>query len=48
MNPNYIKPIPKRIERQILNYDAQHNTYTGLRFYLIFAPISNIRKRNTL
>ena len=39
MNPNYIKPIPKRIERQILNYDAQHNTYTGLRFYAYLTTI---------
>ena len=39
MNPNYIKPIPKRIERQILNYDAQHNDYTGLRFYAYLTTI---------
>lgn len=33
MNANYIKPIPKRIEKRILNYDSQHNNHTGLRFY---------------
>ena len=41
MNANYIRPIPKRIEKQILNYDAKHNTYTGLRFY---AYLTTIRK----
>ena len=41
MNIHYIKPIPKRIEKSILNYDAKHNTYTGLRFY---AYLTTIRK----
>lgn len=35
MNTNYIKPIPKRIEKHILDYDATHNDYRGLRFYSI-------------
>lgn len=41
MNIHYIKPIPKRIEKSILNYDAKHSSYTGLRFY---AYLTTIRK----
>lgn len=41
MNANYIKPIPKRIEKRILAYDAEHNNYQGLRFY---AYLTTIRK----
>ena len=41
MNPNYIKPIPERIEKRILSYDAQHNDHRGLRFY---SYLTTIRK----
>ena len=33
MNPNYIRPIPKRLEKRILTYDAKHGCNRGLRFY---------------
>lgn len=39
MNTNYIKPIPKRIEKHILDYDATHNDYCGLRFYSYLTTI---------
>lgn len=39
MNTNYIKPIPKRIEKHILDYDATHNDYRGLRFYSYLTTI---------
>ena len=41
MNTNYIKPIPKRIEKHILDYDATHNDYRGLRFYSYLTTIQN-------
>lgn len=39
MNANYIKSIPKRIEKHILDYDATHNDYRGLRFYSYLTTI---------
>ena len=39
MNTNYIKPIPKRIEKHILDYDATHNDYRSLRFYSYLTTI---------
>ena len=41
MNPNYIRPIPKRLEKRILTYDAKHGCNRGLRFY---AYLTTIRK----
>ena len=41
MNANYIRPIPKKIQKRILAYDAKTNTCTGLRFY---AYLTTIRK----
>ena len=41
MNANYIKPIPKKIEKRILAYDAKHADHKGLRFY---AYLTTIRK----
>ena len=41
MNANYIKPIPKKIEKRILAYDAAHADNKGLRFY---AYLTTIRK----
>ena len=41
MNANHIRPIPKRIERRILAYDAKHGDNKGLRFY---AYLTTIRK----
>ena len=42
MNANYIRPIPKKIEKRILAYDAQHADNKGLRFY---AYLDTDRKR---
>lgn len=39
MNPNYIRPIPKRLEKRILNYDAKHGCNSGLRFYAYLTTI---------
>ncbi len=39
MNANYIRPIPKRIEKRILSYDAKHEHYNGLRFYAYLTTI---------
>ena len=39
MNPNYIRPIPKKIEKRILNYDAKHGYNSGLRFYAYLTTI---------
>ena len=39
MNANYIKPIPKRIEKRILAYDAKHCCNSGLRFYVYLTTI---------
>lgn len=39
MNANYIRPIPKRIEKRILAYDTSHSLYTGLRFYAYLTTI---------
>ena len=39
MNANYIRPIPKRIEKRILDYDAKHTDYRGLRFYSYLTTI---------
>ena len=39
MNANYIRPIPKRIEKCILDYDAKHTDYRGLRFYSYLTTI---------
>ena len=33
MSANYIKAIPKKIEKRILAYDAEHGRNSGLRFY---------------
>ena len=41
MNAKYIKPIPKRIEKRILAYDAKYGGNKGLRFY---AYLTMIRK----
>ena len=41
MNANYIRPIPKKIEKRILAYDAEHAGNIGLRFY---AYLTTIRK----
>ena len=41
MNVNYIRPIPKKIEKRILAYDAEHADNKGLRFY---AYLTTIRK----
>ena len=41
MNANYIRPIPKKIEKRILAYDAEHADNKGLRFY---AYLTTIRK----
>ena len=41
MNANYIRPIPKKIEKRILVYDAEHADNKGLRFY---AYLTTIRK----
>ena len=41
MNANHIKPIPKKIEKHILSYDAKHGANKGLRFY---AYLTTIRK----
>lgn len=41
MNANYIKPIPKKIEKRILAYDAKRGENKGLRFY---AYLTTIRK----
>ena len=39
MNPNYIRPIPKRLEKRILTYDAKHGCNRGLRFYAYLTTI---------
>ena len=39
MNPNYIRPIPKKIEKRILSYDAKHGCNSGLRFYAYLTTI---------
>lgn len=39
MNANYIRPIPKRIEKRILNNDAKHGCNSGLRFYAYLTTI---------
>lgn len=39
MNANYIRPIPKRIEKRILDYDAKRTDYRGLRFYSYLTTI---------
>ena len=39
MNPNYIRPIPKKLEKRILNYDARHGCNSGLRFYAYLTTI---------
>ena len=41
MNANYIRPIPKKIEKRILAYDAEHADNKGLRFY---SYLTTIRK----
>ena len=41
MQPNHIRPIPKRLEKRILDYDAKHSDYRGVRFY---AYLTTIRK----
>ena len=41
MNANYIRHIPKRIEKRILAFDAKHHDSKGLRFY---AYLTTIRK----
>ena len=41
MNANYIRSIPKKIEKRILAYDAEHAGNIGLRFY---AYLTTIRK----
>ena len=41
MNAKYIRPIPKRIEKRILDYDTQQHYNKGLRFY---AYLTTIRK----
>ena len=39
MNANYIRPIPKKIEKRILAYDAEHADNKGLRFYAYLTTI---------
>lgn len=39
MNANYIRPIPKKIEKRILDYDAKRTDYRGLRFYSYLTTI---------
>ena len=39
MNANYIRLIPKRIEKRILDYDAKRTDYRGLRFYSYLTTI---------
>ena len=39
MNANYIKPIPKKNEKRILNYDAKRTDFRGLRFYSYLTTI---------
>ena len=39
MNANYIRPIPKQIEKRILAYDAKHAENKGLRFYAYLTTI---------
>lgn len=39
MNANYIRPIPKKIEKRILAYDAEHAGNIGLRFYAYLTTI---------
>ena len=39
LNPNYIRPIPKRLEKRILIHDAKHGCNSGLRFYAYLTTI---------
>lgn len=39
MNANFIRPIPKKIEKRILDYDAKRTDYRGLRFYSYLTTI---------
>ena len=41
MEASNIRPIPKRLEKRILDYDAKHSDYRGVRFY---AYLTTIRK----
>ena len=45
MNANYIRPIPKRIEKRILDYDAKRTDYRGLRFYSYLTTIQKESRR---
>ena len=39
MNANYIRPIPKKIEKRLLAYDAKRGENKGLRFYAYLTTI---------